>query len=133
MDNLKGCSILFVSPLNEILLVLRDDIPSIPYPNMWDVLGGHVEEDETPEQCIVREMQEELGLDIKEFQPFCVTEFPDRTEYTFWRRADLNIDDIELTEGQCLKWFTREEIEKTGLAYGFNMVIEKFFSEAPFA
>ena len=128
----EGCSILFVNVQNEVLLALRDDIPSIPYPNMWDVLGGHIEEGETPEQCITREMKEELDLDIGKFQLFLITEFPDRTEYTFWRRADFDIAHIILTEGQCLKWFTEHEIKNTELAYGFNQVVQKFFTEAPF-
>jgi len=54
----QGCSILFVNEQRQILLFLRDDLPHIPYPNTWDVPGGHVEEAETAAQCIVREMKE---------------------------------------------------------------------------
>lgn len=32
------------------------------YPNVWDVFGGHIEPGEDPEQTLVREMQEELGI-----------------------------------------------------------------------
>jgi 8-oxo-dGTP diphosphatase len=128
----KGCSILFVNDRNEILLFLRDDKSSIPYPNMWDALGGQVEEGETPEQGIRRELKEELGLDIDGFQLFSVTEHPDRTEYTFWQRIKLEIENITLNEGQCLKWFTEEEIKNTNLAFGFNPIIESFFRTAPF-
>ena len=74
----QGSSIIFINDNNEILLFLRDDKPSIPFPNMWDLPGGHVEENETPEQSIVREMKEELELDIKECELFSVNEFPDR-------------------------------------------------------
>ncbi|MFQ6028679.1 MAG: NUDIX domain-containing protein [Dehalococcoidia bacterium] len=134
----EGCSILFVNQEDQVLLFLRDDIPRIPYPNTWDLLGGHVEEGESPEECIVREMQEELikdgeGLDITGFQLFTVTEFPDRTEYTYWLRANFDIGDVELTEGQRLQWFTREETRNTELAFGFNSVVEEFFQKAPFA
>ncbi|GMQ79629.1 MAG: hypothetical protein BMS9Abin03_055 [Thermodesulfobacteriota bacterium] len=40
----KGTSIIFVNDKKQVLLLLRDDKPGIPYPNMWDVPGGHVDE-----------------------------------------------------------------------------------------
>ena len=98
---------------------------------MWDIQGGHVENGETPEQCIVREMKEEMGLDIEGFQLFSVMKFADRTEYTFWKKANLGIDNIQLTEGQRLKWFTENEAKNTELASGFNEVVEDFFEKAP--
>ena len=116
----------------EVLLFLRDDNPAIAYPNMWDVLGGHVEEGETPEACIVREMKEELGLELKGFAFFSIAEFADRIEYTYWKRIDLDITKLKLTEGQRLKWFAREEIARTELACGFNEIIEDFFEKRPF-
>jgi len=127
----KGCSILFVNDLHRVLLFQRDDRPDIPFPNQWDVPGGHVEIGETPEECIVREMKEEMGLDLDGFRLFCVRNFKDRIEYTYWKRAALNIDEITLTEGQRLQWFTREESRRTALAYGFNEIVEDFFRNAP--
>jgi len=32
------------------------------YPNVWDVFGGHIEPGEQPDQTLVRELEEELGL-----------------------------------------------------------------------
>ena len=61
----KGTSIIFINDKNQILLFLRDNIPDIPYPNMWDVPGGHVESQESPEKCIVREMKEEMNLTLE--------------------------------------------------------------------
>ena len=128
----QGSSIIFVNDERKILLFLRDDLPSIPYPDMWDVPGGHVEKNERPEQCIVREMKEEMNLTLDEFELFSKIEFEDRIEYTFWARANFNIDEIVLLEGQKLKWFTKDEAKKTQLAYGFNEIVEKFFDQAPF-
>ncbi len=129
----KGTSIIFVNDQQQILLFLRDDTPAIPYPNMWDVPGGHVEAGETPEQCIVREMKEEMDLTLGQFERFSVMEFADRVEYTFWKRANLDIEKIDLQEGQRLKWFTESEAKQTKLAYGFNEIIDDFFKKAPFA
>lgn len=122
-----GSSIIFVNPQNQILLFLRDDKPGLPYRNMWDVPGGHVEADETPEQTIVREMKEEMDIDLESFHFFCKKEFDDRTEFTFWKEVDFKIEDIDLREGQCLKWFTRRKAAKTTLAYGFNEIVEDFY------
>ena len=128
----KGASIIFVNDKKQILLFLRDNIPDIPYPNMWDVPGGHIEKFENPEKCIVREMIEEMNLTLDEFELFSKIEFEDRIEYTFWARADFDIEEIELTEGQKLKWFTKDVVKQTQLAYGFNEIVERFYDQAPF-
>ncbi len=128
----KGCSIIFINDKDQILLFLRDDIPEIPFPNMWDVPGGHLEPGETPEKCIVREMREEMDLQLEDFKLFSVQEFDDRIEYTFWKKKNLDISQITLHEGQRLAWFSKEEVEKTELALGFNQILEGFFREAPF-
>ena len=128
----KGTSIIFVNDKKQVLLFLRDDNPDIPYPNMWDVPGGHVDDGETPEQCIVREMKEEMDLKLEEFQLFSVMEFLDRVEYTFWKKMNLDIQSINLHEGQKLKWFTEFEARNTKLVYGFNEIVDDFFKKSPF-
>lgn len=34
------------------------------HPDVWDLPGGHVEEDEVPQQALVRELREELGIEV---------------------------------------------------------------------
>lgn len=46
----------------HVLVYLRDDKPTIPYPNQWDLPGGGREGDETPAECALRELHEEFGL-----------------------------------------------------------------------
>jgi 8-oxo-dGTP diphosphatase len=125
----KGTSLIFVNDRGQVLLLLRDDNPAISYPNMWDLPGGRVEDGETPKVCIRREMREELGLEIEDIQPFAVVRFDDRTEYVFWKRMNLAIDSIRLTEGQRMRWFSRDEVESTQLAFGFNSVLSAFFRD----
>ncbi len=127
MGKHRGCSIIFINNDGRVLLFLRDDKPGLPYPGMWDIPGGHVEAGETPAACIAREMKEEMDLDLKDVQLFRAYEFDDRTEYVFWKQEPLDISRILLTEGQYLKWFSREAAKRTRLAYGFNQVIEDFF------
>ena len=50
----------------KLLTILRDDKPSIPWPNMWELPGGGREGDESPFECAAREVYEELGIDLTE-------------------------------------------------------------------
>lgn len=58
---------------HHLIIYLRDDKPEIPFPGHWDLIGGHVEEGETPEQALVREVREEIGLELQHWQFFVAT------------------------------------------------------------
>ena len=77
----QGASIVFVNSERRVLLYLRDNKPGIPYPACWDLLGGTVEPGESPEQCIRREVREEIEFDLKNPQLFTVRDFADRVEH----------------------------------------------------
>jgi 8-oxo-dGTP diphosphatase len=131
-----GSGILFVNARSEVLLLLRDNKPEIPFPNCWDIPGGILEPDETPEECVIREMKEEIGEEIRAPKLFHVYEYPDRTDYVFWLRRDLEIERLELTEGERLKWFSETDVSATPdnlFAFGFKAVILDFYRERPFA
>ncbi|SFR37070.1 NUDIX hydrolase [Litoreibacter janthinus] len=49
---------------NRLLVSLRDDFKDIPFPACWDFAGGGCEKGETPEDCAVRELKEEFGLEL---------------------------------------------------------------------
>lgn len=125
-----GAGIILINSNNEVLLLLRDDKPEIPYPNQWDIPGGRIEKGESPIETIRREMFEELGLQLySDFQLFKVYKNDNLTDFIFWKRINLNPAEITLNEGQKLKYFNLEEIRKTELAFGYNQVFEEFFME----
>jgi 8-oxo-dGTP diphosphatase len=132
---IMGATVFFLNRANQVLLLLRDNKKNIPFPNCWDALGGHVDPGETPLECIAREMKEEIGYQLGSPTLFNIYDLDDRIECTFWQRADLEIQKIELQEGQQLKWFTEREIrdiEDTKIAYGFKPILLEFFRKGPF-
>ncbi|WP_238974563.1 NUDIX hydrolase [Pelodictyon luteolum] len=125
----EGASIIIHDGRGSVLLFLRDNIPAIPYPGMWDLPGGHIEPGETPYECIVREMLEEIETDVRECGLFRAYPFSDRKEHVFVIQRELRVRETVLHEGQMLRWFTKRETEETALAYGFNRVLREWFEE----
>ena len=98
----------------RLVIYLRDNKPEIPYPNHWDFIGGHLEDRETPEVALVREVQEELGLTLtkwKYFRTYVCTEgdaYPN-VKYIYWSRIDQSVAELTLREGQMLRSIAEED------------------------
>ena len=58
-----GCKIALLCD-GQILTILRDDKPTIPWPNLWELPGGGREGNETPFECVAREVYEELSIQL---------------------------------------------------------------------
>jgi 8-oxo-dGTP diphosphatase len=108
-------AIILENDKGEFLLYLRDNKPDIPFPDYWDLIGGHVEEGETPEQALVREVKEELDLDLKDYTFYkkyvCLTgDAYENTKYIYTGKINLPIEEITLLEGVRPQFFSKEEI-----------------------
>ena len=73
-------------------------------------------------------MREELGIKLTDFALFSIKDFKDRKEFTYIKRIELNLAKIKLTEGQKLRWFNQQEIQKIQLAYDFNAILDHFYT-----
>lgn len=107
--------IIFENDKGEFLLYLRDGKPGIPFPHHWDMIGGHVEEGETPDEALIREVREEIDFDLKDYSFFrkyvCLEgdAYPN-IKYIYHGRINFPVEEITLLEGDRLQYFTREEI-----------------------
>ncbi|MDY7019910.1 MAG: NUDIX domain-containing protein [Cyanobacteriota bacterium] len=124
-----GCVIILLNDQCEVLLVLRDQKSSIAFPNTWNLLGGFMDEDETPQMTIQREMLEEIEIDIGSVNFFRKYEWDDCDEYIFWKVMNLDLETVKLNEGQRLAYFSYAQIQQTQLAFECNQIINDFFQE----
>ncbi len=136
-ETFRGAGVLFYDKANlRVLLYRRDNNPNIAFPNHLDILGGHAEHGETPEQTVVREISEELD-DRRTGRPYVLRGhdlFATYTgprgglaDYIFCKEADFEITDIRLKEGEELIWITEDELRDTAIAFGYEAVLARFF------
>lgn len=137
----RGCGIVFYHPKKDAVLVFRRDNKNwIPFPNMLDLLGGHVEDGETPSEAAAREMAEEL-VDLRTGQPYaleghtpfcCYIDARDCEQSLFVCDVEVELSDLHLLEGKELVWVSRQEIEAgLKMAFEFEEDLRRFFTQRP--
>lgn len=128
-------AIIFENDEGEILLYLRDNKPDIPFPDHWDLIGGHVEEGETPEQALVREVLEELGIELKEYSYFRTYECLDgdaypNTKYIYSGKINIPIEEVTLYEGVRPAYFKKAEIPNVKFANILKTIVMDYISKS---
>ena len=97
----------------------------------WEFPGGKIEEDETPQEALVREIREELEVEIQ------VRELIDTIEHDyptfhlsmdcFW--AEIVSGELVLKEHEAAKWLTKEELDSVEWLPADIALIEKIRRE----
>lgn len=117
-DQVVTASALIMNDEGRFLLGLRAHWKSA-WPNHWDIIGGHIESGEVPEEAMVREVFEETGVTPTSYRWLaCLPE----------RRPDLNGNSLhhiylvtaweggnprnECDEHTELRWLLPEEMAK---------------------
>jgi 8-oxo-dGTP diphosphatase len=127
-------AIILENDTGEFLLYLRDNKPGIPFPGYWDLIGGHVEEGETPEEALVREVKEELDIDLKEYTFYkkyeCLTgDAYENIKYIFTGKINIPIEEITLLEGVRPQYFSRNEIPNVKFANILKSIVMEYIQE----
>lgn len=113
---------------DKFLMQLRDNIPTILYPGVWGLFGGHMEAGETPEIAVEREVLEEIGYQMTNPQKFGCYNDDRAIRHLFYAPLTVTVDQLVLTEGWDLGLITLAQIE-SGSAYSEISGAERPFGE----
>ncbi len=81
---------------------------------LWEFPGGKIEDGESPNQAVIRECEEELGIKIEPTE--VLTEYsysyPEKEIYFYFIGAKILSGEITLNFHQEAKWITPKEKDK---------------------
>jgi len=113
---------------DKVLVTQRSEKMKLPL--KWEFPGGKIEHDETPENCLIREIKEELNIEIEVTQPlsshpydyesFSILLIPFISKYVS--------GEIKLAEHKQFKWVTRGEMKSLDWAPADISVLEEFLN-----
>ncbi|HLO17887.1 MAG TPA: NUDIX domain-containing protein [Anaerolineales bacterium] len=130
MKRIPCVAIILENREGEVLLLLRDNKSTITFPNHWTLIGGKVENGETPEMAAHRELKEETSLEAElsfwkrydREHPLFVVD-----QYIFTGKVDASSETLILGEGQDIQFVKPWEIKYLKIGYGFKALLDEYF------
>lgn len=115
---------------NRVLIAQRKQTDS--QGGLWEFPGGKLKASETPEQCLIREIKEELGLSITVGNIFSAVNhaYSDKSILLLAYHCRIVGGTIQLKEHQDAKWVKLGELLNFNLSAADIPVAKKLIKEA---
>lgn len=132
---MRNTTLCYLERGDEYLMLHRVKKEQDENQGKWIGVGGHLEEGESPEECLLREVWEETGYRLTSFRfRGLVTFVSDEwgTEYMFLYTADgFTGTPVPCREGE-LAWVRKEEVPRLPIWEGDRIFLRLLAEEHPF-
>ncbi|MCK4764829.1 MAG: 8-oxo-dGTP diphosphatase MutT [Candidatus Aminicenantes bacterium] len=93
----------------------------------WEFPGGKIRPGETPEACLVRELQEEFSIEtqIRQFFLRSVHHYHDKSIELISFLVEYKAGKFELHDHEEIKWISRDELKNYDFAAADLPIVEK--------
>ena len=118
----KFVGVILIDDQERVALQLREPDRDLN-PDRWSVFGGHIEKGETPDQAAIREIKEELSIDLSPIKLESLGRFmrENHAFNIFIYSVSSELDQVELKEGCGWRWWNQKEIRE-GVVEGKKIV-----------
>jgi len=115
---------------NKVFIARRSQKDALP--GKWEFPGGKLEPDETPEQCLQREIMEEFGVEIRIDRYFgsSIFEYKERKMELLGFRGAMLQKDYSLNVHDEAKWVEINQLTDYDFASADIPFVEKLLAEA---
>lgn len=119
----------------KYLMLYRNKKEQDPNAGKWIGVGGKLEDGETPEQCLLREVREETGLELTEYAyrgkiVFWLDPWEDEITYLYTATGFRGEIDKACSEGE-LRWVSFDEILDLNLWEGDRLFLKELIAGTP--
>ena len=131
---MKNTTLVYIEKDNKYLMLHRTTKQLDANAGKWIGIGGHFEEGEAPEECMLREVYEETGLTLTSYKFRGIVTFVSNqygTEYMHLYTADAFEGTLTDCDEGTLAWIPKEEIFDLNLWEGDREFLRLLMEDAP--
>ena len=123
----SGAIILRTNPKTNKKEILATQRGYGDYKDGWEIPGGKLEPGETPEQCIEREIREELATEVKAEKILGVVDYDYQNFHLTMHCILCSIvsGDLKLLEHEAAKWVTKENLRSVDWLPADQLILDK--------
>lgn len=125
----------YIEKADQYLMLHRTKKENDLNEGKWIGVGGKFEKDETPEECLLREVKEETGLTLTEYKLRSVITFLSdkwETEYMYlFTASDFTGELTACDEGE-LKWVDKDKLLTLNIWEGDKIFLQKLLEDDEF-
>ena len=127
-------SLCYITRGNEVLMLHRVKKKNDINHDKWIGIGGKFEAEESPDECLLREVKEETGLILTSWKCRGVISFlsDQGGEYMYLFTADAFEGKLKECEEGDLQWVSREFLYNLPLWAGDKIFLDLLWQDAPF-